>query len=435
MTCFLRPSLGVFGVGLLTLVPAAAFGQGGEPANPELAIMREQNRLLQQQVQQQQRQIDELRVRLDAMQDPGSTTAARPDSSVRQVVGAVRLSAELGVAFFASGDDGAYPNSEFRVDDAKVFLEAPVWQNVYFFAGLEITTREANDEFFHVGELYIDVEQVLTAGRNHSLNLRAGRFFIPFGEEYQERGVMTNPLITHSLADIWGIDEGVQAYGSLGRLHYNLAVQNGGHKTLRDFDSDKAVAVRLAFDPVPRLHLSASAMRTGDLTVAGDGISELWLGNAFLRALGSAATTRTFAADLAELDAAWTWSGGHLKAAAGWIDFDDDSTAGDNSRRLRYHSIEGRQKLGANLFGAARYSAIDVPGGYPLAGQGSAGKYFYSPFAPLTTELERLSFGLGYQFAPPLVWKVEYSRETGRLVSGAKRSDEDMFASILGVRF
>jgi hypothetical protein len=235
--------------------------------------------------------------------------------------------------------------------------------------------------------------------------------------------------------DLWGIDEGVQAYGSLGRLEYNLSIQNGGHKTLHDFDSDKALAVRLAFAPTPRLRLSASALRTGDLTVAGDGMSEVWLANAFFRALGPAATTRTFAADLAEIDAAWTWAGGHLKGAAGWIKFDDDSTSGDNARKLRYYSLEGRQKLGANLFGAARYSAIDAPRGYPLAGQGNAGKYFYNPFAPLTTELERLSLGLGYQFGPPLVWKIEYSWETGRLLSGARRNDEDMFSSILGVRF
>ncbi len=428
MTRFPWSPVGALGAGL-ALVTGMAFGQA---ADSELAAVREQNRLLQQQVQNQQRQIDELRSRLDTIQDPGgsralpaATTGGRP----------VRISAELGVAWFASGDDGAFPNSEFRVDDAKVFLEGPIWKNVFFLAGLELTTREANDEFFHVGELYIDAEQVLSAGRNQSLNLRVGRFYIPFGEEYQERGVMTNPLISHSVMDIWGIDEGVQAYGSLGRLEYNLSIQNGGHKTLHDFDSDKALAVRLAFAPTPRLRLSASALRTGDLTVAGDGMSEVWLGNAFFRALGPAATTRTFAADLAEIDAAWTWDGGHLKGAAGWINFDDDSTSGDNSRKLRYYSLEGRQKLGANLFGAARYSTIDAPRGYPIAGQGNAGKYFYNPFAPLTTELERLSLGLGYQFGPPLVWKIEYSWETGRLLSGARRNDEDMFSSILGVRF
>jgi hypothetical protein len=30
----------------------------------------------------------------------------------------------MGFAFFDSGPDGAYSNGEFRIDDAKVFLDA-----------------------------------------------------------------------------------------------------------------------------------------------------------------------------------------------------------------------------------------------------------------------------------------------------------------------
>jgi hypothetical protein len=432
MACFPRSLLHALGAGV-ALVPGLVVGQN-LPAEAELAAIREQNRLLQQQVQQQQKQIDDLRTRLDAMQE-ASPAAVRPTGVARSTAGAVRIAAEAGLAFFSSGNDGAFPNAEFRVDDAKVFLEAPVWKNVYFFGGLEIATREANDEYFHTGELYLDAEEVFSAGRQRTLNLRVGRFYLPFGEEYQERGVLSNPLITHSVADVWGIDEGVQAYGSLGALQYNIAIQNGGHKTLHDFDSDKAVTVRLAIEPTPRLRLSVSAMRTGDLTTAGDGTSEVWFSNAFFRALGPTATTRTFAAQLAEVDAAWKWRGGGLKAAAGWVDFDDDSTSGDFSRRMRYHSVEARQDLGPAFFGAARYSAIDAPGGYPLAANGGAGKYFYNPFAPLTKELQRLSLGVGYRFGEPLVWKIEYTWETGRLVSGVKRNDEDMLSSIVGLKF
>jgi hypothetical protein len=432
MACFPRSFLSVFGAGL-AFVPCLALAQGTAP-DSELAAIREQNRLLQQQVQQQQHQIDDLRRRLDDLQ-PAVAAEARAATPTRSIAGSVRLGAEVGLAFFASGDDGAYPNSEFRVDDAKLFVEAPIWKNVYFFGGLEIATREAADEFFHTGELYLDAEDVWKAGRDRSLNLRVGRFYLPFGEEYQQRGVMTNPLITHSVADVWGIDEGVQAYGTFGRLQYNLAVQNGGHKTLHDFDPDKSVVLRLAVEPTARLRLSASAMRTGKLNVAGDGMSEVWFANAFFRALGPAATTRTFVADLTEFDATWKWRTGELRGTAGWVRFDDDSTSGDFARHLRYHSLEARQDFGPGFFGAARYSAIEAPGGYPLAGNGNAGKYFYNPFAPLTKELERLSLGLGYRFGEPLVWKVEYSRETGRLVSGVKRNDEDMLASILGLKF
>jgi hypothetical protein len=432
MACFTRSFSGVLGAGL-SLVPFVAFAQGASPA-AELAAIREQNRILQEQVQQQQKQIDDLRMRLDRLHE-AAPAATRSPGAARSGAGSVRIGAESGLAFFSSGDDGVFPNAEFRVDDAKIFLEAPVWKNVYFFGGLEVATREANDEFFHAGELYLDAENVLSAGRTHSLSLRVGRFQLPFGEEYQERGVMANPLISHSLADVWGIDEGVQAYGSLGLLQYNVALQNGGHKTLHDFDADKSLVVRLAIEPTPSLRLSVSGLRTGDLNVAGDALSEVWFANAFFRGLGPAATTRTFAAKIAELDARWKWRSGQLSAAAGWVDFDDDSTSGDYSRRMRYHAVEVRQDLGPGFFGAARYSAIDAPGGYALAGHGNAGKYFYNPFAPLTKELTRLSLGLGYRFGDPLVWKIEYTWETGRLMSGVKRDDEDMLSSILGLKF
>ncbi|MES1167203.1 MAG: hypothetical protein ABUL68_04300, partial [Pseudomonadota bacterium] len=163
--------------------------------------------------------------------------------------------------------------------------------------------------------------------------------------------------------------------------------------------------------------------------------SEVWLANAFFRALGPTATTRTFHAELAEVDASYRWPTGHFKAAAGWIHFDDDCPTVDYSRNLSYYSLEGFQHLSDNLFAVARYSSINAPGGYPLAGLGNAGKYFYNPFGPHTTDLERLSVGLGYRFGAPFVWKLEYSWETGHLLNGTKRSDEDMLSSILGIRF
>ncbi|MBI2511518.1 MAG: hypothetical protein HYV96_06030 [Opitutae bacterium] len=424
---------------LRRLLACASLALAAAPLRAEDASLQqllEQNRQLLEQVKAQQKQIDDLRARLDRVEDRSATA---PSASRRASAGerdrSIRLSGEASFGFFRSGADGWAPNSDFRVDDARVFLEAPVWRNVYFFGSVEITTREASDEYFHAGEIYLDVENLWTAGRAATLSLRAGRFNLPFGEEYQVRNVIDNPLVTHSLADIWGIDEGVQLYGALGRVRYNLAVQNGGHKTLRDFDPDKAVIARLALDATPRLTLSASAMRTGDLNVANDVLSEVWFANAFFRALGPAATTRTFAAQLAELDAAYRWRTGHLKAAYGWASFDDDSTTADFSRDLTFYRLEARQQLGSPLFAAARYSAIDAPGGYPLAGLGAAGKYFYNPFAPLTRDLHRLSLGLGYRFADPLVWKFEYTFEHGRLVNGAKRADEDMLSTLLGIRF
>jgi hypothetical protein len=405
---------------------ATAFG-----ADAGVKELVEQNRLLAEQVRAQQKQIDELRRRLDRMDEPAAPIKLPTSESNRSI----RLSGEASIGYFDGGKNSWAPTSEFRVDDARLFVEASVWKNVFFYGALDITTREANDEYFHVGELYVDFEDLWRGNHAHSLSLRAGRMNLPFGEEYLVRNPVDNPLISHSLADIWGIDEGVQVYGTLGPVRYNLAVQNGSHPTMRDYDSDKSITARLAFDPTKQLSVSVSAMRTGDLNVTGDGMSEAWFANGFFRALGASGATTSFHAELAEIDGAYRWKTGHLKANYGWVQFDDNHPQADNSRDMTYYAVEGVQYLMPRFFAAARYSAIDAPGGYPLAGLGSPGKYFYNPFAPLTKDLQRLSVGVGVRFSEPLVWKFEYSWEDGHFVNGAKRDDTDMLSSLLGVRF
>jgi hypothetical protein len=413
----------------------------GQPATADPAVhdLIEQNHQLQQRVESQQHQIDELRDRLDRLQKepvtPAPAPLAEPEPTARQLPSMeeagrqVRISGETGLAFFSGGSDSAYPNSDFRIDESRLFVEAPVWHNTYFFGEIDLMTRENPDDYFHVGELYVDVEDVFSSARDRRLNLRLGRFNIPFGEEYQYRGVMENPLITHSVADLWGFDSGVEVYGSLGPFEYILAVQNGG------IDKNKALTARVSIEPVKSLHLSASAHNTGKLDVLNDYTSQIWFGNTFFRGLAPAADAHYFQASVFEVDAAWHWKQGHVSAAGGLVQYDDDSPTVDNSRRLSYYSFEAVHVITGNLSGAARYSEVRAPNGYPLAGEGNSGKYFYNPFAPLTTDLQRLSLGLSYQFGPPFIWKVEYSWERGHLVDGFTRNGEDLLSTEVGIRF
>jgi hypothetical protein len=426
---------------------AVVCAQGAEPVDPQVRELADQNRRLQEQLREQQRLIDGLNSRLgdilkaserqeselQSLQTRADNPPAEAPRPARSA-GEVRISGEAALAFFNTGSDGQFPHAEFRVDEAKVFLEAPVWKNAYFFGGLDLVTREAGDEYFHLGELYLEFENVSGLWhQDHLLSVRAGRFYIPFGEEYQVRGVMDDPLISHSVSDIWGIDEGVELYGEVGRVRYVFAVQNGGIETLHDDNADKALAARISFDPAPWLKLSASAMRTGDLTVAGDGLSAVWFGGGFFQALGPPATTRLFSASLGELDGSIHWKTGHLSAAVGWVKFDDNNRPAGDSRHLRYGSVEAVQQLGEGFYGAVRFSQIHAPGGYPLVGQGDFTEYFLP--GELTSNLERLSLGLGYRFAPPLVWKVEYNFENGRLVNGEHRGQENLLSTELALKF
>lgn len=401
--------------------------------------LRRQNELLREQLHNQSSAIESLSRKVASLEEKSSTSETTPAPASAKgfgdaLAGKVRFSGEGAVGFFDTGPMGAFPNSEFRVDEAKLFVEAPVGGDVYFFSELNLTLRESTDRFFEAGELYLDFENVSQLwNRDGQLNLRAGRFDIPFGEEYQTRDAILNPLISHSLSDIWGVDEGVEIYGKLGRVQYVLAVQNGGHPSLHDFTADKAVVGRIGMDPARWLHLSVSAMRTGNSDAVSYEMTELWFGNGFIRALGPMATTSLSHAELIEGDVRAHWARGHIAAAGGYIRFDDNDPAANNRRDVYYYYVEGVQSLNGKFHLAARWSQILAAGGFPIVGYGDFGKIFMSN-NELTSNLRRFSVGLGYKWSEQLCLKLEYGRERGEKASGAGRS-EDFLAAELAFKF
>jgi hypothetical protein len=438
---------------------AASWAHGDEPTAVDPAQVRaliEQNRELSRQVREQQKTIDDLRARVDAigasndrqerqLQDlrtqlgeaaPGDAASGRGGSGLGGGEVAIRLSGEAGFAFFDTGSDGPFANGEFRVDEAKLFVDAAVWGNVYLHTEAEFVIRESTDQNLHFGELYAEIENPLGSHAADGLvNLRVGRMYTPFGEEYQVRNLMDNPLISHSVPDIWGVDQGVETYGQSGRFSYAAAVQDGGIGSLHNGHPDKAVAVRAGFDPLPWLHLSASAMRTGRLSVAGDGLSALWFSNTFFRSLGPASTTSRFWADLGELDMAVHWRGGWVKGAGGLARYRDNNAnpAARDARDLSYGYVEAVQRIADRLQAAVRFSRVAAPKGYPLVGQGIASEY--QSVGEPTDDLSRLSMGLRYQMGPPVIFKVEFSPEWGRTTGGERRDRENLFSTEMGVRF
>lgn len=413
----------------------------------QFLILQRQNEILQQQLHQQQETIDLLTHKVSEIQGASAQqdrelselkTENKPGKEAMSEMagplhlGKVDISGEGGVAFFHSQSKGATPNAEFRIDEAKIFIEAPIWNDVYFFTELNLAAREETDLNLRVGELYLDFENVSQLwGRDRMLNLRVGRFYIPFGEEYQNRFAIANPLISHSVSDLWGADEGVEVYGALGKAQYILAVQNGGAATTRDFNADKAVAGRVGYDPTKWLHLSVSGMRTGDLDAVNDGISELWFANGWIRSIGSGNTTR-FHANLVEGDVRLRFPGWAMRAAGGYINYGDNDPVGSNQRDVYYYYVEGVKDITKQFYGAARFSEILAPGGFPIVGNGDMGTYF-GPV--LTTEYWRLSLGLGYRFSSNLLVKGEYSINQGRELGGEKRNHENVFAMEAAFKF
>jgi hypothetical protein len=420
---------------------ASVFG-ADEATQQELRALREQNRLLQGQLAKQQKLIDSLSTKVagieQAQKTQNETSAdgqrASNDTIVQKISGQtkVNISGQIAAAYFKTASKGLFPNGEFHVDDARVFLDAKAWEDVYGYVELNALTREGGDDGVHIGEAYLDLEHVIKWRSLDSLvNVRMGRFYIPFGEEYSVRYPMDNPLISHSLSDLWGVDEGIELYGSYRDVQYAVAVQNGGHSAVFDGTSDKSVAARLTYQPKPWLRVSGSAMRTGDLSAQDDFVSEMWFGNGFFHSLGNAGTTTRFHADLAEGDVQFLFSRGHLKLAGGGIHYDDNDRSTDNRRDAFYYYAEGMLRFTKQFYGAARYSQVLADKGFPVVGNGNYGDYFSAP----TENLWRLSLGLGYTPNPNFVFKVEYAFERGRTVGGVSRDHEDFFGAQAALRF
>jgi FtsZ-binding cell division protein ZapB/opacity protein-like surface antigen len=408
----------------------------------EIDELREQNRLLQQQLQQQREMIDQLSAKVSGLQQTNeqSQTDLRalkasvenppvtPEKPKGFSLGNVVIGGEGGVGIFDTQSAGKYPNAALLVDEARLFLDAPVWHDVYFYGEVDLQTREQFDAGVYLGEVYLQAENLGQLWNNDEmLNARLGQFYIPFGEEYEYRFAIDNALISHSLSDIWGLSPGLELYGSFKPLSYVIAVQDGGSSTLNDFTADKSVAGRIGYDPERWLHFSLSGMRTGHLSVANDGISATWFGGSFFTPLSPKATI--FQANLAEADATAKWKGGYVRLAGGYAGYDDNNPMGGDHRDIYYYYAEGLQHLTSKFYAAARWSQIRVPGAYPIMAD--------SPLFPglSTSDIWRLSLGLGYHFSDHLVLKVEYAFEQGRLSAGGNRNGENLFAAEAAFRF
>lgn len=343
------------------------------------------------------------------------------------------ISGQGGVAWFENQHPDGSPDSGFRVDEALLFLEAQLHSQAFLFTEIKFLERESQDESTELGELYVDVEDPLPLGGAAGLlSVRAGRFDTPFGEEYLTRDASLNPLISHSLADIWGVDEGVALYGRAGSCDYIMAVQNAGVPVVKEGDDDKAIIGRLGYEPCKTVRLSVSALRTGDLDAAEDEKSELWFGNGFFVRIGAPETTTKFHVDMIEGDARWRWRGGHVAGALGYLEYDDNDTAADNRCEAVYYSVEVVQTVRGGLYGATRFSQIQARDGFPIIGQADYPRLLAPPWVE---DIWRLSTGLGYRWSPNLILKAEYSVEQGDDTEGQDLEDADLASVELAFRF
>ncbi len=217
----------------------------------------------------------------------------------------LRLSGSANTGYFHGAKDGFFPGSSFDVWDARLFLEADLGRDVrvaerrvlrdmgLVFEWDLVRLGELQNE---IGDLYVDLRGLADSGW---LNLQAGRFQIPVGENYLRfgRGYASNPFVTNPVGGPWWWDEGLRLYGSSpeDRLGYVASVTDGETPFDEDWDSDPQATLKLFARPTEWLYLSASGLRAGRIgSSTSRAMGALWIGESWPRAFGSGTTVASF---------------------------------------------------------------------------------------------------------------------------------------------
>jgi hypothetical protein len=205
----------------------------------------------------------------------------------------VRLSGSADVGFFGGGDKSVTPDEGFDIWDTRLFVDAELAEDVplgdltavrNIGFTFEWNLIRVGATFNDVGLAYIDLEGI---GDSPWLNLRVGRFQIPFGEAYKlySKGYAKRSFVEQPVGGPWWWDEGLLVHGSAttGRFGYLASVTNGD-SDFNDVGGGVQLTLKLWTQPFDWFYASASGLFTTEL---GDLDGALWLGEGWARPFGS----------------------------------------------------------------------------------------------------------------------------------------------------
>jgi hypothetical protein len=204
----------------------------------------------------------------------------------------VRLSGSADAGYFGGGDGSVDPGQGFDIWDARIFIDAELGESLdvadlftirnigfTFEWNLVRTGHLYND----VGLLYLDFEGI---AESSWLNVRVGRFQIPFGESYKlySKGYAERFFVRQPVGGPWWWDEGALVHGAdpEGRFGYVSSVTNGDNE-FNDAGGGTQLTFKLWAQPTPWFYASGSGLWTSEL---GDTAGALWLGEAWARPFG-----------------------------------------------------------------------------------------------------------------------------------------------------
>jgi hypothetical protein len=329
-------------------------------------------------------------------------------------------------------------NSGFMVYQAGLVFDVDVAPNLTFWYDTDVTREGVARSSTSGQQVYARVDNLL--GREW-LNVKIGRTFMPFGEEYLRWDAIDNPLGSYTTSLPWAQDEGVLLFGDLlpkGELSYATALQNGNAGFNFDDNPNKTFSARLSSQILPWLHVSGSYLNLGKQgSTTSKGTSEFWLSGFHIQPLGTTSaasgaspsnivTAQGFEGDMVVSES----SLGRIWANYGYL-YISDGGGNQFNRTIRWYTGEimgNLPKTSQKAYLIGRYSAIgtfDPTVGYRFAGTELASTNLSnnsSPYSALNydqRDLFRWSVGGGYRFTENVLGKIEYTWEDTHLISSA----------------
>jgi hypothetical protein len=350
---------------------------------------------------------------------------------------------------FIYGQSNAFASgTRFLIDNARVYLDVDLAREVTLGSGL--LAQEAS--FYIEGDLYREARFTGTVGSLYlrldglggvrEINVKLGRFLVPFGEEYRRfsEGRPENPLLSFSVAAPYGWDQGILAFGPLfeDEVRYFLAVTSGDAYFNQGSGAGVSVDGKLTVRPAPWIELSVSGLHVNRMgTPAHPAQSALEWSGENLRPLGYGSAVPSFQDGAvlppdpdARLRDVGAWEGDLVLHAEEWgrlwLGYGGVQIHSGGSslydRSLRYAVVEALFEMRAlagdlePFYLAARWSVIgtfDSGRGYLLGGLNAGDSLGWN-----TERVTELSVGAGFRMTSTIVFKIEASSFDFDLVRG-----------------
>lgn len=260
---------------------------------------------LRETVEKLEKRIDDLEGARDGGASGSSMSYAPTGPSAGSWANRVRISGSSSLDYLNGGSYGLYDHGAMNVYDSRFFLDADLARDVEI--GDAVAFRDAAFSFEwnlvrlgylanNIGDVYVDLRKI---GDQSWLNFTAGRFQIPFGENYLRfgRGYYTDPFVALSAPAPWFWDEGVKLWGTglEGKIGYAFSVTDGEGGLNNATNGSQQLTLKLTADPWEWLHLSVSGLRTGVLgTNSSPAFAALWLGEMVPRQFGGGSSVPNF---------------------------------------------------------------------------------------------------------------------------------------------